>query len=95
VTRASERTGLDVRPPTVNGDPCPSAAHRTVEDLVATLLGSAGLGVPASGPPAPAGAASAGVAVAVNDSVVPRGLWGSTSVRPGDRVEVVTAVQGG
>jgi sulfur carrier protein len=26
---------------------------------------------------------------------VPRSAWGTTDVRPGDRVEVVTAVQGG
>ena len=36
-----------------------------------------------------------GVAVAVDDVVVPRGIWGSTTVRGGDRVEIVTAVQGG
>lgn len=36
-----------------------------------------------------------GVAVAVNDQVVPRGEWASTIVREADRVEVLTAVQGG
>ncbi|HEX6196923.1 MAG TPA: sulfur carrier protein ThiS [Jiangellaceae bacterium] len=36
-----------------------------------------------------------GVAVAVNDDVVPRGAWPTTALRPGDRVEVLTAVQGG
>ncbi|WP_125773708.1 sulfur carrier protein ThiS [Antribacter gilvus] len=36
-----------------------------------------------------------GVAVAVNDAVVPRGAWTSTVLSPGDRVELVTAVQGG
>ncbi|MDO8150717.1 sulfur carrier protein ThiS [Isoptericola sp. b408] len=36
-----------------------------------------------------------GVAVAVDDVVVPRGAWESTAVRAGDRVEIVTAVQGG
>lgn len=36
-----------------------------------------------------------GVAVAVNDDVVPRGSWPTTVLRPGDRVEVLTAVQGG
>jgi sulfur carrier protein len=38
---------------------------------------------------------STGVAVAVNSEVVPRGSWPDTAVRPGDRVDVVTAVQGG
>ncbi|MEI7029741.1 sulfur carrier protein ThiS [Streptomyces pratensis] len=39
--------------------------------------------------------ASSGVAAAVNESVVPRGRWASTPLREGDRVEVLTAVQGG
>ena len=38
---------------------------------------------------------STGSAVAVNGEVVPRGSWSGTSVQPGDRVDVVTAVQGG
>jgi sulfur carrier protein len=37
----------------------------------------------------------AGVAVALNDQVVPRGDWPSTIVREADRIEVLTAVQGG
>lgn len=36
-----------------------------------------------------------GLAVAIDDVVVPRGSWESTVVRAGDRVEIVTAVQGG
>lgn len=36
-----------------------------------------------------------GVAVAVNDTVVPRGSWSGVHIEPGDRVEVLTAVQGG
>jgi sulfur carrier protein len=36
-----------------------------------------------------------GCAVAVNDSVVPRGEWDIRAVEPGDRIEVLTAVQGG
>jgi sulfur carrier protein len=36
-----------------------------------------------------------GVAAAVNGDVVPRGAWAATSLRDGDQVEVVTAVQGG
>ena len=38
---------------------------------------------------------AAGVAAAVNGEVVPRRSWPATLVRDGDRVEVVTAVQGG
>jgi sulfur carrier protein len=40
-------------------------------------------------------AAATGVAAAVNGDVVPRGVWTATPLRDGDRVEVVTAVQGG
>jgi sulfur carrier protein len=36
-----------------------------------------------------------GVAVAVNDEVVSRGAWDSTALVEADRVEVLTAVQGG
>jgi sulfur carrier protein len=36
-----------------------------------------------------------GVAVAVNEDVVPRGSWSSTRLRDGDRVEVLRAAQGG
>jgi sulfur carrier protein len=38
---------------------------------------------------------STGIAVALNSEVVPRGDWPATAVRPGDRIDVVTAVQGG
>jgi sulfur carrier protein len=36
-----------------------------------------------------------GVAVAVNGNVVPRAAHADTALGPGDRVEIVTAVQGG
>jgi sulfur carrier protein len=36
-----------------------------------------------------------GVAAAVNGEVVPRRSWDGARLRDGDRVEVVTAVQGG
>ncbi|WP_059009067.1 sulfur carrier protein ThiS [Streptomyces specialis] len=39
--------------------------------------------------------ASGGVAAAVNETVVPRGRWPDTALADGDRVEVLTAVQGG
>ncbi|MEV7688622.1 sulfur carrier protein ThiS [Streptomyces bungoensis] len=40
-------------------------------------------------------AAPSGVAAAVNETVVPRGQWAATALAQGDRVEVLTAVQGG
>lgn len=36
-----------------------------------------------------------GVAVALNDEVVRRAEWAVTTVREADRLEVLTAVQGG
>ncbi|WP_406127674.1 sulfur carrier protein ThiS [Streptomyces sp. NBC_00989] len=39
--------------------------------------------------------APSGVAAALNETVVPRAEWPSTSLSEGDRVEVLTAVQGG
>jgi sulfur carrier protein len=36
-----------------------------------------------------------GLAVARNDEIVPRGEWETTRVAPGDRIEIVGAVQGG
>ncbi|WP_229852095.1 sulfur carrier protein ThiS [Streptomyces albospinus] len=39
--------------------------------------------------------APGGVAAAVNETVVPRDRWAGTALGDGDRVEVLTAVQGG
>ena len=36
-----------------------------------------------------------GMAVAVNEEVVPRSMWRDVELRPDDRVEVLTASQGG
>ena len=36
-----------------------------------------------------------GVAVAVNDRVVPRARWSSARLEDGDRIELVRATQGG
>lgn len=36
-----------------------------------------------------------GVAVSVNDEVVPRGLWSDTTLAVGDRVEILEPQQGG
>ncbi len=45
-------------------------------------------------PPAP-GRAAAGVAVALDGEVVPRGEWEATPLREGQAVEVLAAIQGG
>ncbi|MFP1623908.1 sulfur carrier protein ThiS [Streptomyces sp. 5K101] len=39
--------------------------------------------------------APSGVAAAVNEAVVPRSQWAGTRLGDGDRVEILTAVQGG
>lgn len=41
------------------------------------------------------GAPATGVAVAVDDDVVPRAEWANRTLHDGARVEVLTAVQGG
>jgi sulfur carrier protein len=38
---------------------------------------------------------SPGVAVALNDRVVRRAAWTETAIDDGDRVEIITAMQGG
>lgn len=38
---------------------------------------------------------SPGLAAAVNDEVVPRSAWAGTRLQPGDRIELLSAVQGG
>jgi sulfur carrier protein len=41
------------------------------------------------------GRGRSGLAVAVNDEVVPRSRWAVAGLREGDRIEVLTAAQGG
>ncbi len=36
-----------------------------------------------------------GLAVAINEELVPRSAWSTTRLRGGDRIEVLTAAQGG
>ncbi|WP_181765578.1 sulfur carrier protein ThiS [Streptomyces albidus (ex Kaewkla and Franco 2022)] len=39
--------------------------------------------------------APSGIAAALNEAVVPRGMWPQQRLAEGDRIEVLTAVQGG
>lgn len=55
----------------------------TIEAVVRELTSSDGGEVPG------------GIAVAVNDEVVRRPAWAATRLGAGDRVDVLTAVQGG
>lgn len=65
---------------TINGEPRDLPAPLAVAEVVSELTG---------------GAPPRGVAVAVNGEVVPRAAWPSTTVADGDRVEVLSATQGG
>jgi sulfur carrier protein len=38
---------------------------------------------------------SKGMAVAVNDVVIPKSRWNSTTLNPDDTIEIIHAVQGG
>lgn len=75
---------------TVNGESYAPAAGETVLDLVATRTGRR-LGP--DGRPLDGG--RLGVAVAVGLAVLPRGSWAATPLAEGDRIDIVTAVQGG
>lgn len=65
---------------TVNGQPRQVPDGTAVAAVVAELVGSG---------------AGRGVAVAVNGEVVPRTSWETRTLAAGDRVEVLTATQGG
>ena len=65
---------------TVNGKPATIADGASVADLVLAVTGV----------PEPRG-----VAVARGGAVVPRSAWPATALAEGDRVEVLTATQGG
>jgi len=47
------------------------------------------------GSPTVADLLTRGVAVAVNGEVVPRSTWERATLADGDRIEILTAVQGG
>jgi sulfur carrier protein len=64
---------------TVNGAEHEADAGASVAGVVSSVTGRTG----------------GGVAVALNDQVVPRADWNTTIVREADRIEVLTAVQGG
>ncbi len=65
---------------TINGEKRTVEKVETLEDVM-SLLGFS----PDTG----------GVAVAVNNTVVPRTQWKSTRIQPSDAIEVIRAVQGG
>lgn len=64
----------------VNGKKTDCNDGATVSDLLETL---------------DVGKDAQGVAIAVNDAVVPREKWALARLSPGDRIEIIHAVQGG
>jgi sulfur carrier protein len=64
----------------VNGQPHEVSSGMTVDRLLEALGHDS---------------AGAGIAVAVNGEVVPRGAWPATALRERDRIEVLGAAQGG
>jgi sulfur carrier protein len=75
---------------TVNGESVELQENPTVVDAVASTLGRE---LTSEGRPADGG--RLGVAVSLDDAVVPRSAWKSTVLAPGAALELVTAVQGG
>ena len=75
---------------TVNGSAVPLAPGLTVAGAVGDLTGRSVRedGTAADGGPL-------GIAVALDDAVVPRSRWSRTELAPGQKLEIVTAVQGG
>jgi sulfur carrier protein len=65
---------------TINGEKKTIGKAETLEDVM-TFLGIS--------------PETRGVAAALNDAVIPRSQWKTTTVRPGDAIEVIHAVQGG
>jgi sulfur carrier protein len=77
---------------TVNGEARMIDGTVTVADLASQVLG----GAPATTKTAnKVPLLTRGVAVAVNGEVVPRSTWVHRALHDGDRVEILTAVQGG
>ncbi|WP_425309340.1 sulfur carrier protein ThiS [Ammonicoccus fulvus] len=74
----------------VNGEARTFPAGTTVLDAVGTLLGRE---LRPDGRAADGG--SLGVAVALDEVVVPRSRWAGTALTDGQQLEIVTAVQGG
>jgi sulfur carrier protein len=78
----------------VPGDPC-RTRHDEMKITVNGAERETSAGSSVAGVVATVTGQAGGVAVALNDEVVPRADWTTTIVREADRIEVLTAVQGG
>ncbi|MFI9624300.1 sulfur carrier protein ThiS [Streptomyces sp. NPDC052042] len=82
---------VPVSSPDASADPSRAAVSVSVNGEVRLLAAGTTLEAVVAG----LTSAGSGVAAAVNESVVPRGQWPATALHDGDRVEILTAVQGG
>lgn len=74
----------------INGEPTRVPAQTA---LLAVVIARTGRDLLPDGSPRDRG--RLGIAAAVNERIVPRGQWSSRVLHAGDRVEIVTAAQGG
>lgn len=65
---------------TINGEPKELSVEAKVDEAISAAGHSGG---------------TFGIAIALNGEVVPRSKWAETTLRDGDRVEVLVAAQGG
>lgn len=87
---ASDRTDERHVALILNGDHAEFPHGTTVRDVVAHLVDRE---IGPDGRATEGG--SLGVAVALDDSIVPRSRWATTPIATGQTLEIVTAVQGG
>lgn len=74
----------------VNGEERLLAGAYDLAAVVASVVGGCSVDGADEG-----GSQPTGVAAAVNDRVVPRSRWASVRLQEDDRIEIVSAVQGG
>lgn len=73
----------------LNGQAKQIAATYTVGQLVSELFSAAAQGAPAQG------GSGKGIAVAINQSVIPKSDWPIRRLSPNDQITLITATQGG
>lgn len=79
----------------VNGEERLLTGALDLASLVGAVLAAPAGPAPVCAVPGGRADAPTGVAAAVNDRVVPRSTWADVVLRDDDRVEIVSAVQGG
>ncbi|MBO3152989.1 sulfur carrier protein ThiS [Dermatophilus congolensis] len=75
---------------TINGEPHTLPTKTTLRDIITHITGHT---ITPEGR-TPTGT-SLGIAIALNNEIIPRNNWATTIPGPNARIEIVTAVQGG